>query len=50
MKDDVKSVFGKNFKTFPLADIKDVQESDNVTIPSEEGVKATKDWVDHNAK
>ncbi|MDD2218351.1 MAG: DUF3787 domain-containing protein [Eubacteriales bacterium] len=50
MKDDIKDVFGKSFKTFPLADIKDVQKSDNVTIPTEGGVKATKDWVDYNEK
>lgn len=50
MKDDVKNVFGKNFKTFPLFDVEEIQDSDNVTVPPEEGVKAAKDWVDFNEK
>jgi hypothetical protein len=36
----------KAFGTFPLADVKEVDDASNVSIPSEKGVEEVKGWVD----
>lgn len=38
------------FQTFPLAEAKERDDKTNVGIPSIEGVKSAKDWVDFNKK
>lgn len=48
MKEE-KQIFNRhtpNFVTFPLAEADQKVEDSGVTIPSEEGVKEVKDWVD----
>ena len=50
LKDKVNDKARQNFKTFPLADVAEVQDTDNVAIPSVDGVKEAKDWVDFNEK
>lgn len=50
MKDKVNDEARKNFQTFPLMDVAEVQDSDNVPIPPVDGIKAAKDWVDFNEK
>lgn len=38
------------FRTFPLADVYEVEPESNEAIPSPDDVKEAKDWVDFNEK
>lgn len=42
MTEDLKNAF----KTFPLADVDEIDDESNITIPSEDDVEDAKEWVD----
>lgn len=42
MTEDLKNAF----ETFPLADVDEIDDESNVTIPAEEDVEDAKEWVD----
>lgn len=42
MTDKLKNAF----HTFPLADVKEVEDDSNVSVPTEQSVEDVKDWID----
>lgn len=45
-KKNIKLNYDPNFTTFPLAATEHQETESGVTLPSEDGVKEVKDWVD----